>query len=170
MAKFLGWTGWVVIGLAGIAALVYSQRSDPISWMAGRALTGPVVEEPVTDWSFSDEHPLIALETRPAKPHSVTVVCAAHGGKLYVPANGGSGKSWTYFAVAEPHVRVKIGDKVYPARATRVTDPEEARQVTEAFRAKYDFIRDREIPPDVWLFRVESRGAEDGAAPTAAAR
>ena len=45
--------------------------------VSGRALSGTLVTSPVDNWSFTDEHEFIAVETRPAAPHSVTVVCAA---------------------------------------------------------------------------------------------
>ena len=46
--------------------------------IAGRELTGDVVAAVrSTDWSFTDEHNLIAVETRPDAPHSVTTICVA---------------------------------------------------------------------------------------------
>lgn len=167
MKRALKWLGIGVVGLALIAALVYATRSNPIGPLAGRELTGEVVTTAITDWSFTDEHPLIAVETRPAAPHSVTVICFSHDGALYVPARGGSAKDWPHFAVSDPRVRVKIGDKVYPALATRVEDPELRRVLIAAAAGKYDF----EVPQesggldDVWVFQIESAPPEVAAAP-----
>ncbi len=158
MKRVLKWLGIGVVGLALIAALVYATRSNPIGPLAGRQLTGEVVTTAITDWSFTDEHQRIAVETRPAAPHSVTVICFSHDGALYVPAQGGSAKAWPHFAVSDARVRVKIGDKVYPARATRVEDPELRPVLIAAAARKYDF----EVPQepdgldDVWVFRIES--------------
>jgi len=167
MKRALKWLGIGVVGLALIAALAYATRSNPIGPLAGRELTGEVVTTAITDWSFTDEHPLIAVETRPAAPHSVTVICFSHDGALYVPARGGSAKDWPHFAVSDPRVRVKIGDKVYPALATRVEDPELRRVLIAAAAGKYDF----EVPQesggldDVWVFQIESAPPEVAAAP-----
>lgn len=159
MRRVLRWLGIGVLALAVVAALLYATRSDPIGPISGRALSGEVEAEPVRDWSFSDEHPLIAVETRPAAPHSVTTICFTHEGSLYVPARNAAAKSWPHYATSDPRVRVKIGGRVYPARATRVQDPELQPALIEAAAAKYDF----EIPAeggggfdDVWVFRVES--------------
>ena len=152
------------IGLAFVLAAVvgaglYAVRGDPWGPISGRQLSGDVVTEPVADWSFTDEHMTIAVETRPAAPHSVTTVCFTHEGQLYVPAVEAPGKSWPHYAVSEPHVRLKIGDKIYPAKATRVNDPELAPKLTAAAQAKYDFPEPEDGQPrfrDVWVFRMES--------------
>lgn len=168
MKRALKWLGIGVVGLALIAALAYATRSNPIGPLAGRELTGEVVTTAITDWSFTDEHPLIAVETRPAAPHSVTVICFSHDGALYVPARGGSAKDWPHFAVSDPRVRVKIGDKVYPALATRVEDPELRRVLIAAAAGKYDFEGPQESGglDDVWVFQIESAPPEVAAAPT----
>ena len=127
--------------------------------IAGRQLTGELVSTPVADWSFTDEHDLIAVETRPAAPHSVTTVCFAHEGKLYVPARNGASKSWTHYAVSDPRVRLRIDGKVYPVLATRVENPADATDLLAAARAKYDLGgEDGESPSldEVWLFEVQS--------------
>ena len=168
MKRALKWLGIGVVGLALIAALAYATRSNPIGPLAGRELTGEVVTTAITDWSFTDDHPLIAVETRPAAPHSVTVICFSHDGALYVPARGGSAKDWPHFAVSDPRVRVKIGDKVYPALATRVEDPELRRVLIAAAAGKYDFEGPQESGglDDVWVFQIESAPPEVAAAPT----
>ena len=166
MKRILRWAGLAVLGLAVIAGVVYATRTNPIAMVAGRQLTGTVVSQPVTDWSFSDEHQLIAIETRPAAPHSVTAVCFTHEGALYVPAQGGAAKSWPHYAVSDPRVRVKIGDDIYPATATRVTDSSLQPALIASAAQKYDF----ELPDepgaldDVWVFRIDSAPADVGAA------
>ncbi len=167
MKRVLKWLGIGVVGLALIAALVYATRSNPIGPLAGRQLTGEVVATAVTDWSFTDEHQLIAVETRPAAPHSVTVICFSHEGALYVPAQGGSAKAWPHFAVSDPRVRVKIGDEIYPARATRVSDPELRPILIAAAAEKYDFELPQEPDglDDVWVFRIESAPPDVAAGP-----
>jgi len=65
-------------------------------------------------------------------------VCFVHDGKLYVPAQSGSTKSWTHYAVADPRVRVKIGDRIYPGIATRVTDEALREPIRQAARVRYN--------------------------------
>ncbi|MFQ5697667.1 MAG: class I SAM-dependent methyltransferase [Myxococcota bacterium] len=167
--RILRWAGIASLALVLVAAVLYALRTNPLGPVSGRALTGQVVNEPITDWSFSDAYTTIAVETRPAAPHSVTTICFTLDGALYVPADKGSRKTWTHFAIADPRVRVKIGSKVYPARATRVLDDSLRSALTDAARAKYDFEGDRSFD-DVWLFRMESRLPDVAAAPPPAAR
>lgn len=162
MKRVLKWLGAALAVLLALAALAYAARTNPIGPVAGRQLTGEVVAEAVEDWSFSDEHPLIAIETRPAAPHSVTVICFSHEGVLYVPAQNAPAKSWPHYAVSDPRVRVKIGDRIYPARATRVDDPELRPALIAAAAAKYDFELPQEPAAldDVWVFRIDSATAD----------
>ena len=160
LKRILTWTGVGLGAVVVIGAVSYAFRSDPWGPLSGRALRGEVVREPVGDWSWTDAYSTIAVETRPAAPYSVTTVCFTHEGKLYVPANSGSSKSWTHFAVSDPRVRLKIGDEIYPVRATRVTDEALAETLRAAAQAKYDFPPPKPGEPprftDVWVFRMES--------------
>jgi hypothetical protein len=165
LRKILRGLGLAVAALAAIAALLYATRSNPVGPVSGRALSGELISTPVTDWTFTDDHSLIAVETRPAAPHSVTTVCFTHEGALYVPAQGASAKSWPHYAVSNPRARILVDGKIYPVRATRVEDTTQVPTMLAAARAKYDFISDAgEIPDDVWLFRMDSAAA-DVAAP-----
>lgn len=153
----------LVTGLAGC---------EPQDRRPGLGLSGEEVEGPVEDWSFSDEHPEIFVETRTwyGIPHSVTTVCAVHDGTLYVPSlfREGSypdGKYWTSNVARDPRVRLKIGDRLYERRAVLVMDPEERKKVLAAFARKYPFWRQlRATPeadrPELVFFRMEPR---DGA-------
>ena len=163
--RILKWLGGLVV-LAGVGlAVAYALRSDPIGPIAGRALTGETVSERIEDWSFTDDHMLIAVETRPEDPHSVTTACFTQKGELYVPATNGSSKQWTQHVVSDPRVRLKIGDRIYPARAERVTDPTRAEEMRAAARAKYNLPEEAGAElEDVWLFRIRSTGV-DVAAP-----
>lgn len=150
----------LVIGLAGC---------EPQDRRPGLWLSGEEVEGPVEDWSFSDEHPEIFVETRTwyGIPHSVTTVCAVHDGTLYVPSlfREGSypdGKYWTSNVARDPRVRVKIGDRLYERKAVLVTDAEEREKVLAAFARKYPFWRQlRATPaadrPELVFFRMEPR-------------
>ncbi len=84
---------------------------------------------------------------------------------IYLPAQGGSAKDWTHFAVSNPRVRLKIGDKVYPAIATRITGPDAREAMVAAARAKYGFDGGDTPPEDIWLFRMDCDAVDVAAAP-----
>jgi len=142
----------VLVLLGGIAWLF---RGDPFFMISGRELSGESAPYP-KDWSFSDDYRTIAVETRPDDPHSVTTLCFVHKGMLYVPAQAGSKKQWPQFVLEDPRVRLKIGEKIYYAKAERVL-PLELADYAESVAAKYPEIGDRppdEFPDDIWLFRI----------------
>lgn len=156
--KILKVIGALLGALVLVALVVLAVRTDPIGPLAGTRLSGDEAAYPA-DWGFTDEHFLIAVESRPDDPHSVTTICFVHDGVLHVPAQSGSTKDWPAYVVADPRVRLKIGDLVYSARATRVQPEDTAPYFASAF-AKYEQMADRageEPPEDVWLFRIDPR-------------
>ena len=163
LLRILGGVLGIVIVLA---AVLYPFRRDPIAIVAGKKLTGSEAAYP-TDWSFSDDQETIAVEVRPDDPHSVTTVCFVYDGVLHVPAQKGSEKQWTAMALDDPRVRVKVGGTIYPGRAVRVV-PDDPAPYMAALAKKYAArlgdgdAADRELPPDVWLFRIEPREAREG--------
>lgn len=111
-------TAGLVIGL-GCGA---TACGGPFLLLPGGALRGEVVETPVTDWSFV-EASHVALEVRPTDPYSVNVGYVLRDGRLYVdPAEG---RRWLACIREDPRVRVRVGGRVYAARAVRVTDESE---------------------------------------------
>jgi hypothetical protein len=160
MGRVLRWIVTILVILAAIAGTLYARRTNPIEFVSGRQLTGEVVSEPVSDWSFAKDAPTVAIETRPGAPYSVTTWCFVHEGKLYIPASAGSTKTWTHFAAADPRVRVKIGNQIYPGVATRITDASLREPLREIARAKYNLPAQMPAnmgsPSDVWLFRIDS--------------
>jgi hypothetical protein len=148
--------GLVALTLLLVAGLSWLMRGDPIGPMSGRMLSGEEAPYP-EDWSFTREHMTISVEARPDDPHSVTTICFEMDGHLYVPAQNGGKKRWTQFVTADPRVRLKIGDRVYPASAVRVPLKDRS-QFLEAAGAKYPQLAESaEEPEDVWLFRIGPR-------------
>ena len=116
------------------------------------------MREPVEDWSFTDAFQEVAVETRPGDPWSVTTWCVAHAGRLYVPTRDPEDKAWVGYALADPRVRVRIGERVYERSAVRVSDPEEFRAALAPLAAKYELDPVREgDTAHVWLFRMDPR-------------
>jgi hypothetical protein len=162
MKRFLV-VGAAVVVIGALAALLVLRvvGLDPHERRPGLWLTGERVATPVTDWSFTDQYPTIYLQTRTPYllPHSVTITCIAHDGRLYLTSvfREGSpfprGKLWTADVMRDPHVRLKIGGRVYDQTLALVTDPVERATVLESKSKKYPSQR---VPTtsSVYLFRV----------------
>jgi hypothetical protein len=123
-------------------------------------LFGEVVEEPVTDWSFADDHGTIAVETRTWYwiPHSVTTVSFRHAGGLYVPSRNPQGKRWVENVLRDPRVRLRIGDRIYERRAVRITDPALVEKLFGSLTTRSPRLRQSAEPrPELWFFRMDPR-------------
>lgn len=155
--KVLKRVGQVLLVLVVVAAVAYAFRRDPIGPVAGKQLSGEEAPAWPGDWEFTDEYDLVALEVRPDDPHSVTTICFLHEGALYVPSQGGGEKAWPQMVLADPRVRIKVGDTIYRARATRITDDAQRQALLASAAKKYPRIAaaDAEVPPDVWVFRID---------------
>lgn len=129
----------------------------PIGFMSGGRIYGEVVPGPIADWSFSDAHMQIQVETRPSFPHSVTTIAWVHDGALHVPAMNPEGKRWTQHVLADPRVRLRIGDKVYAGRAVRVGDETSLESHRASVEKKYPQLAERDAAdlPPIWVFRID---------------
>ena len=142
---------WVAVLMA--TCLLACEPSDrrPGTW-----LSGDVVAQPVSDWSFTADAMEVYVETRTwyGVPHSVTTVCATTGDTLYIPSVYAEGdefpdtRFWNRNVVRDPRVRVKIGNRVYDRTAVVVTDPAERDVALRAFATKYPFWRELLTKPD----------------------
>ena len=118
---------------------------EPRDRTPGLWLKGDLVTAPVSDWSFTDAYQTVKVQTRTwyLLPHSVTTYCVAYKGQLYLTSvyNAGleypHGRSWNADVARDPHVRLKIGDRLYDRVLSHVTDPTERAEVLEAKRKKY---------------------------------
>jgi hypothetical protein len=129
-----------------LAALFMTACLDPADQRPGLRLSGEVVETPVVDWSFTDAHSEIWIETRTSYllPHSVTIVCAAGDRKFYVGARDPEHKRWVGNVERDANVRLQIGESIYEMRLVPL-EGDAAEAAYLAYAAKYN----REIlPPD----------------------
>jgi hypothetical protein len=139
----------------------------PKGIIAGGPLLGAVDPTP-SDWSFTDAHPLVAIETRGRFfRHSVTILCVAADQKLYVIARHAPRKRWIQNLLIDPHVRLAIGGRIYEGRAARVGANGDEAGVARAFLRKYvgveaEHARALDGPPkpgddhaEVWTFRID---------------
>ena len=157
--------------VALLLLVVTSGCIDPKDRRPGLRLSGEVVNEPISDWSFSNEIQQIHLETRTwyQIPHSVTTVCAGIGEKLYVPSiyyGGGEwpDKYWNSNASSDPRVRLEMDGKIYEREAVLVEDPAEFQAAARALAAKYPLWQEmlakpESERPDMSLVRMDPRSS-----------
>jgi len=157
------------VGLAALLVAYASGCMDPKDRRPGLGLSGEVVNEPINDWSFSDEYQQIYLETQTwyLIPHSVTTVCAGFGEKLYVPSiyyGGGEwpDKYWNSNVSSDPRVRLEMGGKIYEREAVVVEDAVEFQTALQALATKYSFWQEmlakpESERPDMSVVRMDPR-------------
>jgi F420H(2)-dependent quinone reductase len=137
-----------------VAALFAAACGGPLGMIHGGRLDGTLVTAPVTDWSFTDSVQKVQLETAPDDPYSVNVWCVAQGEHLWVTA-GSHSNTWAKNLIADPRVRVRVGETLYERRAVRVTDPIEAKLVISLYEKKYDYARDENGAFGPMQFRLD---------------
>jgi hypothetical protein len=141
MKTLLKIAGAILICLAMLLVALRITGLNPHDRIPGLWLTGDLVTTPVTDWSFIDEVPNIKLQTQSQflLPHSVTINCLSYKGQFYVTSTHPTGapRSWDANVMRDPHVRIKIGDKLYDRTLVLVTDPAEKNAVVQVREKKY---------------------------------
>ena len=162
MKRALGLVAVAVLVVVVVALVTLRLTGlDPHERRPGLWLRGEHPSAPVGDWAFTDRYPTIYLQTRSRYllPHSVTITCVAHNGQLYLTSvypEGvpfPQGKLWTDNVTRDPHVRLKIGDRVFDQTVQLVTDPAERAAVLETKAKKYPSQRVSKTAT-VYLFRV----------------
>jgi len=145
-----------------LACTVIASCIEPSDRRPGLALSGTLVESPVSDWSFTAAHREIFVETRTPYliPHSVTIVCADADGELFIGSRNPETKRWVRWVERDPDVRLKIGDRLYEVRLERIETQDELARVRAAYAKKLG--RPMDVTPDgeplrVWFWKVASR-------------
>ncbi len=140
--RVIGVTAAIVVALVVAVGAILLSRSAGFDVIPGGRLSGEDIAGPVTDWSFIQQHPIVTLEVRPSDPYSVNTSCFLHEGVPYVRSSPrfpllqvrqlfwGSGEShWALLLLQDPNMRLKVGNKIYTVRATRVEDPTLVREI-----------------------------------------
>ena len=107
--------------------LLLTGCQSPFLTFPGKALPGELTR--TESFDFAAEYPLLQLETNPDAPYSVWLRTTVIDGGLYVDA--APARQWGRHLQRSPEVKVKLGERVYPALAVEVTAPE----ITEKFIA-----------------------------------
>jgi hypothetical protein len=156
MKKGLRIAGGTVIGLALVLLILRGVGLGPHGLFPGLWLPGEVVSTPVTDWTFVESvkegpheaggYPLVQVQTRerffPLLPYSFHVSCMVLDRNLYIGAlyvagvEYPNGRHWNKNIVRDPHVRLKIGNKLYDQTLVRVTDPAEDAALVKAWNLR----------------------------------
>ena len=152
--------GFVLLaGAAGSMALL-ARWIGPVWAFPGGSLSGPVVTEPVEDWGFIDEIDVIQLEVSPERPHSVNTWIVLLEGTPHVAADFLTpNKQWPHLAVEDPRVRLRVGGRIYPRIARRVSDPEAIQALRSEVERKYGGQNSLRVAVETWFFRILYRKA-----------
>jgi len=103
----------------------------------GLWLRGEPVATPVTDWSFTEKIQTVKVQTETPflLPYSVSAWCAVYNGNLYLTSY--RGRRWVEDIIRNPHVRLKIGDRLFDRTFSLIDDPAEKAAVLQAKGKKY---------------------------------
>lgn len=71
------------------------------------------------------------------RPRAVTIWISTDGHRMFVRSGGGFGRDWPQNLVARDEGELKLGHRVIKVRPRHVTDPSEARAVSQLVRDKY---------------------------------
>jgi hypothetical protein len=135
-----------------LALLVAACGPVPGGTLAGRVAPLPDA------WSSKVRQPSFCeVESRPRDPHSIQLECFVDADDLYVQSHRWAlapwwpATSWAEIWLAEPDVRVRLGDELFELRAVRETDAARRERILRA--RGYD-----PVPDGIVLFRFEPRG------------
>lgn len=135
----------------------------PVGPIPGGELSGELTSPPA-DWTSLAEVETVQLETSPASPHSVNTWIGVVNGALYLPTSMIRGpklpteREWVRNVEHDERVRLRVGDRIYALRATRVLDAAEAGAARAALERKYALGADDMDPErEIWIFRLEPR-------------
>lgn len=145
----------LIARLIALSSLLLLAGCGPFLLFPGGELDGSTAPPP-GDWSFTADVSTIQLETRPEDPYSVNIWAVGMGPVLYVHA-GANRANWVEHMEADADVRVRVEDKLYELRASRVEDPAEFRRFSDAYEEKYGSRPRNENVEEAYLFRLEAR-------------
>lgn len=116
---------------------------EPSDTRPGLWLSGEVEAFP-SDWSFTDEFKLIAVQvaTPYGLPHSITIWCVQVEGSLYIAASAPESKRWPGWVENDPDIKLKFGDRLFEGRLQRLNNTDEISPVSAAYAVKYQLTRD----------------------------
>lgn len=124
----------------------------PGGWLLGDEITGPVA-----DGSFANDVGLCQIQVSAVLPHSINLNCMSANGKLYLSCSRCDGKYWSNAALENSLARIRIDDRVYPVKITRVQDPKVLDEAWLARVTKLGRSTESQRPGHWWSFNIVSR-------------
>jgi hypothetical protein len=141
--------------LIAVCSLFLIAGCGPFLLLPGGKLQG--VATPTPDgWSVTDEVTTVQVETRPEDPYSVNIWVVAMGPFLYLHA-GANRSRWVEHIEVDADVRIRVEDKLYDLRASRVENQDEFDRFSDAYEEKYSLRPRNENVGEAYLFRLEAR-------------
>ena len=130
--------------------------NGPVGLLPGGGLEGESRPAP-SDWASAvGDYDTCQLETRPADPYSVNIVCTVVDGGLYLNA-GDTETQWVKNMGEDPDVRLRVQGSLYELRAERVTDAAELDAFGQAWTDQSMFRRDPRELDQAWVYRLVVR-------------
>jgi hypothetical protein len=111
----------------GVLALALTLGCGPVP---GGSLAGEPTPVPLR-WTeaLGGDRAFCEIESRPADPHSIQLDCFVVDGALFVQSHRWVNsswwpvESWASIWIAQPDVRVRVGERIFALRAEAVHDP-----------------------------------------------
>jgi hypothetical protein len=156
-----------VVALLAIGGIVIAGALwiyGPLGPIPGPQLMGPVIDEPVSDWSSIDAVDVIQLETNPEDPYSVNIWVTRVGDAIYI-FGGGEESRWVQNIGDDPRVRIRVEGRIHELRAIPVESHQTKRAFLTNMKSKYegDIGFDEELWERGWetgeltLFQMQPR-------------
>lgn len=137
--------GWFVLALVVLLVVLRITGLPPHGRTPGLWIKGKLVSTPVTDWSWANAYPHVVIQTQTwyLLPHSVIVNGIVYKNQLYLVSAypPSTREDWNDYAMRDPHVRLKIGDRVYDTTVSLVTEPKVEAGVLQARKKKYPRLK-----------------------------
>ena len=142
-------------------SLISSGCGGPLGPFSGGALSGDEAPLP-SNWTAVSDVEQVQLETRPTDPYSVNTWIGVVDGNLYIPTSLIMGdkdpaqRAWVQHVQDNPHIRLRVGDNIYPLKATRILDSDAVDKVKRALLLKYG----EESTPhsdQAWIYSLTAR-------------
>ncbi len=100
-------------------------------------MTAELPTEVITAAQREKEVTLTTYGRKTGKPRSVTIWISTDGHRIFVRSGGGFGRDWPQNLMARGEGELKLGRRSINVRPRHVTDPSEARAVSQLVRDKY---------------------------------
>jgi deazaflavin-dependent oxidoreductase (nitroreductase family) len=91
---------------------------------------------------------LTARGRKSGKPRRVTIWISTDGRRLYVRSGAGMRRDWPQNLVAGGEGELQLGGRKVKVRPRHITEPSEARAVSQLYRAKYGTSVKPSRPPE----------------------